>query len=693
MFFKTKWHLWGTLLGGVLLVALMWMPRQGGADAPSQPLSTIQPHSQAIVETTLSIEARLPTITLTSMPTQTQTAVSPTAAVMPTETAVPPTPRPPITPTPLPPPGWLSYLNQFRQIAALPVLVENAELTTGCEQHSEYMARNDNGIARSEKADNPFFTEAGRQAARNGNIYVTTDVQANYLWAMNFWMSAPFHAVQVLNPRLEAVGYGNFRDDLGGVRVAAVLDVGSGLNVAGNTAVSYPITFPADGGETWILQQTLLEYPEPLTSCAGYRKPVGPPLIVQLGTGNVTPHVTEFALWQGSQLLYACLFDETSYLHPDPFAQERGRTLLDAQDAVVIIPQKPLAVGGDYTAQVVVNGDVIEWSFTAVLPPQIDAAAIEPAEFVNWYTLNVTGLEWGGQTHDLNNPLLMRNMGMSWVKLQQKWRPDSTPEELITRLQQMRAYGFKVVVSLTGDPYPDAIDFDTYVAFLQGVAALDPPPDAIEVWNEMNIDFEWPAGEISPQQYVDRMLRPAYEAIKSINPGIIVISGSPAPTGFDDQIHAWAVNRYVNGMVEAGATNYLDCVGVHYNEGATSPYDTIGHPAGDYYGWYMRPSLDSVFMAFGGTRPLCITELGILSGEGFSAVPDRFWWAQGTSSEQQARWLAEALTVANQTGYVRLAIVFNVDMTHWGDDPQAGYAIIRPAGNCPFCELILGGGE
>ena len=35
---------------------------------------------------------------------------------------------------------------------------------------------------------------------------------------------------------------------------------------------------------------------------------------------------------------------------------------------------------------------------------------------------------------------------------------------------------------------------------------------AIEVWNEMNIDFEWPKGQISPSAYVNNMLAPAYNA-------------------------------------------------------------------------------------------------------------------------------------------------------------------------------------
>jgi hypothetical protein len=50
--------------------------------------------------------------------------------------------------------------------------------------------------------------------------------------------------------------------------------------------------------------------------------------------------------------------------------------------------------------------------------------------------------------------------------------------------------------------------------------------------------------------------------------------------------------------------------------------------------------------------------------------------------------LAEAVSVAANTGKVRLIIVFNVDFTYWGDDPQAGYAMIRKDGSCPACETL-----
>jgi len=32
--------------------------------------------------------------------------------------------------------------------------------------------------------------------------------------------------------------------------------------------------------------------------------------------------------------------------------------------------------------------------------------------------------------------------------------------------------------------------------------------------------------------------------------------------------------------------------------------------------------------------------------------------------------------------------VWNVNFTNYGEDPMAGYAIIRPDGSCPACALL-----
>jgi hypothetical protein len=288
----------------------------------------------------------------------------------------------------------------------------------------------------------------------------------------------------------------------------------------------------------------------------------------------------------------------------------------------------------------------------------------------------------------------MRDIGMTWVKFQHKWSPGDDPNGVAGRVADAHAQGLKVLLSVTGaNTYPaaDSIDFGAYTEFLRGLASLGGnSPDAIEIWNEQNIDFEWPAGQISPSSYVNNMLAPGYNAIKGANPNIMVITGALAPTGFDNGQNAWADDRYVNGMAAAGAANYADCIGIHHNAGATSPTVSSGHPGGSHYSWYYQPTVNVYSGAFGGGRQLCFTELGYLSTEDFGSTPANFAWASGTSVAEHAQWLAEAVSLSNQGGRVRLLIVFNVDFTYFdpSGDPQAGYAMIRPDGGCPACNTL-----
>lgn len=307
-------------------------------------------------------------------------------------------------------------------------------------------------------------------------------------------------------------------------------------------------------------------------------------------------------------------------------------------------------------------------------------------------------LEIGSQSTGLHSSERMHYAGMTWVKIQYKWSPGDSPDAVAGIINEAHNNGFKILLSIPGaNLYPGAngIDFNGYTSFLGGVAAHG--PDAIEVWNEQNIDREWPAGQIDPGSYVNNMLRPAYGAIKAANPNVMVITGAPAPTGFDNGTNAWADNRYVAGMAAAGAASYADCIGVHHNAGATSPAATSGHPAGTHYSWYYGPTVDVYYNAFGGARQVCITEIGYLSGDGYPGLPSAFGWAGGTSVSEHAQWLAEAASIAANSGRVRMFIVFNMDFTYYdpNGDPQAGYAMVRPDGSCPACDTlrsVTGGG-
>lgn len=302
-----------------------------------------------------------------------------------------------------------------------------------------------------------------------------------------------------------------------------------------------------------------------------------------------------------------------------------------------------------------------------------------------------TGFELGGQVFGAPYNM-MSYAGMTWIKKQYKWGNGSSAQDVAGLISEAHNAGFKILLSIPGSPYPSSLpNFSAYVEFLRGVASLPDPPNAIEVWNEQNINAEWPSGQIDPASYVNNMLKPAYNAIKSGNSSILVISGAPAPTGyFGGGCGASGCDDapYVAGMAAAGAASYMDCIGIHYNEGIISPNQTSGDPRSEHYTRYFWGMVNAYTNAFGGSRPLCFTELGYLTSEGYGSLPGNFSWAGNVTVAQQAQWLAEAASLSASSGKVRLLIVWNIDSTTWGDDPQAGYAIIRPGGGCPACESL-----
>lgn len=309
------------------------------------------------------------------------------------------------------------------------------------------------------------------------------------------------------------------------------------------------------------------------------------------------------------------------------------------------------------------------------------------------FGLLASGLELGGQVPGfIAHREVMVSAGMTWVKYQIKWNPTSDPTQAQELVTSGHANGFKVLLSISGELYPqETIDYASYIAYLTQVAAAK--PDAIEVWNEMNLDREWPAGQVDPASYVTNMLAPAYAAIKAASPDTAVIIGALAPTGVNIGNDIWSDDRYVAGLATAGAAQYADCIGVHHNSGTTSPSMRSGRTEGDHYSWYYLPTVEVYYNGMNGALPVCITEFGYLTAEGIGLpLPEAFSWGASNTLAQQAQWLAEGVDIAQQLGYVRLVIVFNVDfsdLTRWQEgDPQPGYAILRLDGSCPACAAL-----
>jgi hypothetical protein len=323
-------------------------------------------------------------------------------------------------------------------------------------------------------------------------------------------------------------------------------------------------------------------------------------------------------------------------------------------------------------------------TFGGSLTVVIQAGEVAPSTTV----VPVSGgsFELGGHIRDQGFPYAdkMHYAGMNWAKVQVHYRGNASGI-----IAAAHARGFKIQLSALGSP--DMVtkggfeqDFASWVAELAAAGA-----DAIEVWNEPNIDREWQVGHISPQAYTN-LLCTAYNAIKAANSGTIVISAAPSPTGYFGGCGPNGCDDapWMAGLRDAGAVNCMDYIGAHHNAGATSPSARSGHPAGTHHSWYFLPQTELYYNTFGGARKLFYTEMGYASQEGVPTFSDWFAWARGTNNAQQAAWLAEAVQLSVNTGMVRCIIVWNIDFVRYDYDPQDGYAIIRPGGSCPACDAL-----
>ena len=212
------------------------------------------------------------------------------------------------------------------------------------------------------------YTDIGLKAGQNGNIAISGVAGTTYYWPIDYWISAAFHAIPLLDPALEYVGYGEKSDANSSFGMAATMDVKSGPR-RDSTDTQYPILFPRDGGQTWVTRYSMPEFPNTASGCSGYQKPTGAPIILILGSGENTPQIRDAKLQQNGSDIAHCVFDETNYYNPQPYWQDVGRNILDQRDAVVILPRSPLTVGQEYSVYVNNGGEEIEWSFNVVESP------------------------------------------------------------------------------------------------------------------------------------------------------------------------------------------------------------------------------------------------------------------------------------------------------------------------------------
>lgn len=263
---------------------------------------------------------------------------------------------------------WRSVLNFYRATAGLEPVREEPAWSRGARLHSRYMVRTGD-ITHEEDPSEPAYTAAGDAAGSNGNVALSTSPERDWTerGEVEGWMAAPFHALGMVDPALRRSGFGWWLEERRGMwSLGSTLDVLRGRSGDG---ASRPHAWPADGMQVPLRTYSGNEWPDPLTSCSGYRGEVGLPILAMFPR-DARIRSTSFA--SGGQRLAHCAFDARSYRNPRAADQERARAVLDFHDAVVLIPKLPLEDLRAYTATVRTTAGSITWTFTVgeVEPPE-----------------------------------------------------------------------------------------------------------------------------------------------------------------------------------------------------------------------------------------------------------------------------------------------------------------------------------
>jgi hypothetical protein len=301
------------------------------------------------------------------------------------------------------------------------------------------------------------------------------------------------------------------------------------------------------------------------------------------------------------------------------------------------------------------------------------------------------------------------DMGFNWVKQQVEWfRYNPAPGQydwgaLDRLVDSANAHGVNVLFSVVKAPGwarpagdtdqgPPA-DPNTYGTFMRELAArYKGRVKAYEIWNEQNLYYEWGGlgNKINAARYVE-LLKVAYNAVKSVDPGAIVISGALTPTGVNDGNIAIDDRVYLEQMYQAGLARYCDAIGAHpsgYNNPPDADWRTWSDPsAGGCKGhpsWFFRGTMESyrnIMVKYGDShKKIWPTEFGWATVENLGVAPAAgYEYAANNTEAEQAQFIVRAYQMGRNWGWVGPMFLWNLNFAPVAGnaDEKAAFGIVR----------------
>ncbi len=314
------------------------------------------------------------------------------------------------------------------------------------------------------------------------------------------------------------------------------------------------------------------------------------------------------------------------------------------------------------------------------------------------------GFGYGIQGHALNQDdkprvlaAVRRGLGFTWFKQQVRWE-DMEPLrgqrqwlELDELLDAADTQGVHVLFSVVAAPSwareseadltvsgPPA-DNEDLADYLGALASrYCGQLEAIEVWDEQNLHYNWGNLALSAESYV-QMLAAASAAIREACPLMLVISGAPTPAG--DVAHLVVDDfTYLQQMLEAGMANHVDGIGAHPSGYNVPPHATLqdycsviqgtgmanfdagcnsGNPHRSFSFRSTMEGYRAAVAAVNPAIPIWPTEFGwaVASPPGYQ----HYGYALDNSYQEQADWTVQAYMMMKDWGWVGPAFLWNLN--------------------------------
>ncbi|MBX3058486.1 MAG: cellulase family glycosylhydrolase [Anaerolineae bacterium] len=301
-------------------------------------------------------------------------------------------------------------------------------------------------------------------------------------------------------------------------------------------------------------------------------------------------------------------------------------------------------------------------------------------------------------------------LGVGWVKVQVSWKlyepaPGQLHSERFAELdafvQRANAQDIQVLLGVSKAPEwsrpttemdgPPS-DFVLYEQFMHTVAArYRGQVAAYELWNEANLQREWNGFPMGGALFVD-LLRAGAAGARAADPAALLIAGAPAVTGINDRVTAVDDRLFLQEMLQAGVTDFVDGIGVHPYGYGNPPDSTAVHPSpltrshNNHPSFFFADTLSDyrqLLTENGVDLPLWVTEFGWGSFENVAPrPPDEAAFMADVSEWQQAVYTLRAVEMAQVGEVAGPLILWNLNFGPLlgTDFSESGYSLLRPDG-------------